>query len=270
LARPGGNTTGFASFEYSLSIKWLELLKQVAPRVTRVAVLRDSLTPVGIGQLAAIQGVAPSFAVELTPIVVRDAGEIEPAVAAFARSAIDSAPFPLLVTDMASRFWSALRTAGLSEIARVGFLSPAFIGSLLIFSVPPPPSMADGANDGLSARVHMHMLDRYVLLALAPFSRQGFDLHGLGAHEFGCQVAEDIQPFNAITFISMACNGAACTGDQFEQDNIRDSHVGCQHRFDLVFRPHPINDRQGGIECDLVGTTRTKIEVQRMVRGRIP
>src|SRR5262245_52602753 len=71
LARPGGNTTGFASFEYGLSVKWLELLKQVAPRVTRVAVLRDSLTPVGIGQLAAIQGVAPSFGVELTPIVVR-------------------------------------------------------------------------------------------------------------------------------------------------------------------------------------------------------
>jgi putative ABC transport system substrate-binding protein len=89
LARPGGNTTGFASFEYSLSVKWLELLKQVAPRVTRVAVLRDSLTPVGIGQLAAIQGVAPSFGVELTPIVVRDAGEIEPAVAAFARSPDD-------------------------------------------------------------------------------------------------------------------------------------------------------------------------------------
>jgi putative ABC transport system substrate-binding protein len=89
LARPGGNTTGFASFEYSLSVKWLELLKQVAPRVTRVAVLRDSLTPVGIGQLAAIQGVAPSFGVELIPIVVRDADEIEPAVAAFARSPDD-------------------------------------------------------------------------------------------------------------------------------------------------------------------------------------
>jgi putative tryptophan/tyrosine transport system substrate-binding protein len=89
LARPGGNTTGFASFEYSLSVKWLELLKQVAPRVTRVAVLRDSLTAVGIGQLAAIQGVAPSFGVELTPIVVRDAGEIEPAVAAFARGPED-------------------------------------------------------------------------------------------------------------------------------------------------------------------------------------
>src|SRR6478736_496810 len=89
LARPGGNTTGFASFEYGLSVKWLELLKQVAPRVTRVAVLRDSLTPVGIGQLAAIQGVAPSFGVELTPLVVRDAAEIEPAVAAFAHGPDD-------------------------------------------------------------------------------------------------------------------------------------------------------------------------------------
>jgi putative ABC transport system substrate-binding protein len=74
LARPGGNTTGFAGFEYGLSAKWLELLKQVAPRVTRVAVLRDSLTPVGIGQLAAIQGVASSFGVELSPLVVRDVG----------------------------------------------------------------------------------------------------------------------------------------------------------------------------------------------------
>jgi putative ABC transport system substrate-binding protein len=89
LARPGGNTTGFAGFEYGLSAKWLELLKQVAPRLTRVAVLRDSLTPVGIGQLAAIQGVAPSFGVELTPLIVRDASEIEPAVAAFARGPDD-------------------------------------------------------------------------------------------------------------------------------------------------------------------------------------
>ena len=89
LARPGGNTTGFAGFEYGLSAKWLELLKQVAPNLTRVAVLRDSLTPVGIGQLAAIQGVASSFGVELSPLVVRDVGEIEPAVAAFARSSND-------------------------------------------------------------------------------------------------------------------------------------------------------------------------------------
>jgi putative tryptophan/tyrosine transport system substrate-binding protein len=89
LARPGGNTTGFAGFEYGLSAKWLELLRQVAPRLTRVAVLRDSLTPVGIGQLAAIQGVASSFGVELSPLVVRHVGEIEPAVAAFARSSND-------------------------------------------------------------------------------------------------------------------------------------------------------------------------------------
>jgi ABC-type uncharacterized transport system substrate-binding protein len=67
----------------------VRMLKQVAPRVTRVAVLRDSLTPVGIGQLAAIQGVASSFGVELSPLVVRDVGEIEPAVAAFARTSND-------------------------------------------------------------------------------------------------------------------------------------------------------------------------------------
>jgi putative tryptophan/tyrosine transport system substrate-binding protein len=85
LARPGGNTTGFAGFEYGMSVKWLELLKQIAPRVTRIAVLRDSVTTVGIGQLAAIQGVAPSFGVELSPLVVRAADEIEPAITAFAR-----------------------------------------------------------------------------------------------------------------------------------------------------------------------------------------
>jgi putative ABC transport system substrate-binding protein len=89
LARPGGNTTGFAGFEYGLSAKWLELLKQIVPHLTRVAVLRDSLTPVGIGQLAAIQGVASSFGVELSPLVMRDVGEIEPALAAFARGPND-------------------------------------------------------------------------------------------------------------------------------------------------------------------------------------
>jgi putative ABC transport system substrate-binding protein len=89
LAQPGSNTTGFSGFEYGLSTKWLELLKQVAPGLTRVAVLRDSLTPVGIGQLAAIQGVASSFGVELTPLVVQEVREIEPAVAAFARGSND-------------------------------------------------------------------------------------------------------------------------------------------------------------------------------------
>ena len=86
LARPGGNTTGFTLFEYGISGKWLELLKEIAPRVTRAAVLRDPAIASGSGQLAAIQTVAPSFGVELSPINVRDAGEIERAVAAFARS----------------------------------------------------------------------------------------------------------------------------------------------------------------------------------------
>ena len=84
LARPGGNTTGFTQFEYGMSAKWLELLKQVAPSVTRVGVLRASAFPTGIGQFAAIQAVASSFGVELRPIDVRDAGEIESAVTAFA------------------------------------------------------------------------------------------------------------------------------------------------------------------------------------------
>jgi putative tryptophan/tyrosine transport system substrate-binding protein len=86
LARPGGNTTGFTSFEYAMSGKLLELLKEIAPRVTRVAVLRDPAIAAGIGQFAAIQAMAPpSFGVELSPIDVRDADEIERDVASFAR-----------------------------------------------------------------------------------------------------------------------------------------------------------------------------------------
>jgi putative tryptophan/tyrosine transport system substrate-binding protein len=84
LARPGGNATGFTLFEYGLSGKWLELLKQIAPGVTRAAVLRDPSIASGIGQFAVIQSVAPSFGVEVSPLDVRDAGEIERAVAAFA------------------------------------------------------------------------------------------------------------------------------------------------------------------------------------------
>ena len=87
LARPGGNATGFVQFEYGLSGKWLELLKEVAPRVTRAAVLRDATIPAGTGQFGAIQAVAPSIGVEVSPVNIRDAGEIERAVAAFARSA---------------------------------------------------------------------------------------------------------------------------------------------------------------------------------------
>ena len=86
LARPGGNATGFLMFEYGISGKWVELFKEIAPRVTRVAVLRDSAISAGIGQFGAIQSVAPSFGVEVSPVSVRDAGEIERAIAAFARS----------------------------------------------------------------------------------------------------------------------------------------------------------------------------------------
>ena len=87
LARPGGNVTGFMNFEYNLSGKWLETLKQIAPRVTHAAVLRNPAIPAGIGQFSAIQAVAPSVGVEVSPIGVQDTGEIERALAAFARSA---------------------------------------------------------------------------------------------------------------------------------------------------------------------------------------
>src|SRR6516164_9076680 len=85
LARPGGNATGFTLFEFGISAKWIELLKEIAPSVTRAAVLLDTTAPTGFGQLGAIQSVAPSFGVEISPINIRDAAEIEPAVAAFAR-----------------------------------------------------------------------------------------------------------------------------------------------------------------------------------------
>jgi putative tryptophan/tyrosine transport system substrate-binding protein len=86
LARPGGNVTGFMTVEYSFSTKWLELLKQIAPTVTRAAVLRDSTQSGATSQFAAIQAMAPSLGVEVSPINLSDVGEIERAVAAFARS----------------------------------------------------------------------------------------------------------------------------------------------------------------------------------------
>ena len=84
LAQPGGNATGFTIFEYSMSGKWLEVLKEIAPRVTRAAVLRDPAVASGIGQFGAVQIVAPSLGVQVTPVDVRDAGEIERALTAFA------------------------------------------------------------------------------------------------------------------------------------------------------------------------------------------
>jgi putative tryptophan/tyrosine transport system substrate-binding protein len=98
LARPGGNVTGFMIFEYSLSGKWLELLKEVAPRLMRAAVLRDSANPAGIAQFGAVQAVAQSLGVELRPVDTSDAGEIERAIASFARAANGG----LIVTPSAS------------------------------------------------------------------------------------------------------------------------------------------------------------------------
>jgi putative ABC transport system substrate-binding protein len=101
LARPGGNTTGFSLFEYGISAKWLELLKEIAPRVMRAAILRDPTVAVGIGQLGAMQSVAPSLGMELFPIDVRDPRETERAVTAFARASSNGGlivlPNPLVV-----------------------------------------------------------------------------------------------------------------------------------------------------------------------------
>ena len=86
LARPGGNITGFVNFDFGIGAKWLALLKEIAPNTTRAAVLRDPAITAGIGQWAAIQSVSPSVAIEVSPISLIDAGEMESAIAAFARS----------------------------------------------------------------------------------------------------------------------------------------------------------------------------------------
>jgi ABC transporter substrate binding protein len=84
LARPGGNATGFSIFDYSIGGKWLELLKQIAPGVTRVAVIRDPATPQGIGQFSAVHALAPSLGLEVSPINARELGELERNVTALA------------------------------------------------------------------------------------------------------------------------------------------------------------------------------------------
>ena len=86
LARPGGNITGFTQFEYSLAAKWVELLKQIAPHVTRAAVVRDPTRGPGIGQFAVVQAIAPSLGIELSPINSLDISEMEREIAEFARS----------------------------------------------------------------------------------------------------------------------------------------------------------------------------------------
>jgi ABC-type uncharacterized transport system substrate-binding protein len=105
LARPGGNATGFILFEYGLSGKWIELLKEIAPRVTRAAILRDTTIAAGSGQLGAIQSVAPSLGVELNPLGVRDVGEIERAIVSFARAPnsgliVTGSPLALIHRDL--------------------------------------------------------------------------------------------------------------------------------------------------------------------------
>ncbi len=107
LARPGGNATGFTTSEYGTSGKWLELLKEVAPQVTRVAVLRDPTIAAGIGQTGAIQSVAPSVGVQVSPVGVRDASEIERAIAAFGHGAnggliVLGAPLAIMQRDLIS------------------------------------------------------------------------------------------------------------------------------------------------------------------------
>ena len=113
LSRPGGNATGFMQFEYSLSGKWLELLKQIAPGVTRVAVLRDPAITAGIGQFAIIQSVAPSLGVEVSPINMSDATEIERGISDFAREAdggliVSASPLAIthreLIVTLAARY----------------------------------------------------------------------------------------------------------------------------------------------------------------------
>jgi putative ABC transport system substrate-binding protein len=107
LSRPGGNATGFMPFEYGIGAKWLEVLKQLTPGLSRVAVVRDPFIASGIGQWGAIQSVAPSFGVELTSINLGDAAEMERAIAAFAQ-------FPnggMIITGGARRWLTATQSS---------------------------------------------------------------------------------------------------------------------------------------------------------------
>src|SRR5262245_9752983 len=132
LARPGGNATGFMIFEYSISGKWLELLKQVAPRMTRVVVLRDAGLTSGGGQLGVLQGAARSVGVELTPVGVRNAGEIERGITAVARGAnggmvVTSSTFASfhrdLIIELAARHRLPTVYSGRIYVASGGLLS---------------------------------------------------------------------------------------------------------------------------------------------------
>lgn len=123
LARPGGNATGFTIYEYGLSVKWLELLKEIAPGVTRVAVLRDPAVASGIGQFDALRAVAPSLGVEVSAADVRDAGEIERAVTAFAQGVNGG----LIVTGNALALAHRERIVALAARHRLPAVYPARI-----------------------------------------------------------------------------------------------------------------------------------------------
>jgi putative tryptophan/tyrosine transport system substrate-binding protein len=133
LSRPGGNATGFASYEFSIGGKWLELLKEIAPSVTRVAVIRDATVPAGAGGFAAIQTVAPSFQVELTPIGVRDPGEIERGIISFARGSkgglimvgpgASVLPYRDFIVTLAARYRLPAVYSNSSFVARGGLIS---------------------------------------------------------------------------------------------------------------------------------------------------
>ena len=132
LARPGSNSTGFTMFEYSISAKWLELLKEISPSVKRVAVLREP-TVAGIGQLAAMQTAAPSFEVELQPIDARDVGEFERALADFARAPNGGLIVPLSTSSETHR----KRIVALADGRRLPAVYPsrvdAAIGGLISY-----------------------------------------------------------------------------------------------------------------------------------------
>ena len=144
LARPGGNATGFTNYEYSMSGKWVELLKQIAPNVKRVAILRDPTSAAGIGQFSAIQSAAQSLGVNLTPVSVRDAGEIERGVTEFARS--DNGG--LIVTSGGTAFRRDL-IIGLASRHKLPAVSPfryyAKDGGLITYGPDPRDSVRHAA-----------------------------------------------------------------------------------------------------------------------------
>ena len=154
LARPGGNVTGFASFEYGMSGKWLELLKEIAPDLKRAAVLRNLATAAGSGQFGSIQALAPSLGVEVNPINVRDAGEIERAITSFARSSnggliVTGGPrssrwrrdtdCPPSTQTMCSSLTAACSPTGLTGWTSTGARPPTSIASSRVRNRPTSP-----------------------------------------------------------------------------------------------------------------------------------